>query len=202
MFLLPPLVALIFGFILFTVVTNTNIKATPQQTGNTPLAPLFTPEVQYWANDIVRWSSEHNIDPNITATIMQIESCGNPYARSSAGAAGLFQVMPFHFASGENSLDPDTNAMRGLDYLAKALKYSGGDTRLAFAGYNGGIGVIDKSELGWAAETIRYVYWGTGIYADASQNSSSSSRLDEWLAAGGTSLCTNARQRLGILPGQ
>jgi soluble lytic murein transglycosylase-like protein len=165
---------------------------------NTALAPLFTPEVQYWAENIVRWSTEHGLDPNIAATVMQIESCGNPDARSSAGASGLFQVMPFHFLAYENAFDPDVNALRGLDYLARSLERSGGDARLALAGYNGGIGVIGRSEYTWAAETIRYAYWGGGIYADAQQNAASSETLNEWLAAGGASLCRSARVKLGL----
>jgi soluble lytic murein transglycosylase-like protein len=168
--------------------------------GNGTLAPLFTPEVQFWSASIVRWAAEHGVDPNIAATVMQIESCGNPSARSSAGASGLFQVMPFHFLSSENAYDPDVNALRGLDYLAKSLQSSGGDARLALAGYNGGIGVIGRSEASWAAETIRYAYWGSGIYADALQNASTSNRLNEWLAAGGAGLCQKARERLGISP--
>ena len=54
---------------------------------------------------------------------------------------------------------------------------------MALAGYNGGIGVIGRSESTWPAETIRYAYWGSGIYADAAPNASESSRLNEWLAA-------------------
>jgi soluble lytic murein transglycosylase-like protein len=169
-------------------------------TGNGALAPLFTPEIQFWSASIIRWASEHGVDPNIAATVMQIESCGNPSARSSAGASGLFQVMPFHFLSSEDAYDPDINALRGLNYLAESLQRSGGDARLALAGYNGGIGVIGRSEASWAAETIRYAYWGSGIYADALQNASTSSRLNEWLAAGGAGLCRKARERLGISP--
>jgi soluble lytic murein transglycosylase-like protein len=168
--------------------------------GNGALAPLFTPEIQFWSASIARWAAEHGVDPNIAATVMQIESCGNPSARSSAGASGLFQVMPFHFLTSEDAYDPDVNALRGLNYLAESLQRSGGDARLALAGYNGGIGVISRSEASWAAETIRYAYWGSGIYADALQNASTSSRLNEWLAAGGAGLCRKARERLGISP--
>lgn len=166
--------------------------------GNGNLAPLFTPEVQYWSADIARWAAENGLDANLAATVMQIESCGNPDASSSAGAAGLFQVMPFHFLAFENAYDPEINALRGMNYLARSLALAGGNARLALAGYNGGIGVISRAEATWAAETIRYAYWGSGIYADASQNSSQSARLNEWLAAGGASLCKKARSRLGL----
>jgi soluble lytic murein transglycosylase-like protein len=125
---------------------------------------------------------------------MQIESCGDPRAHSRAGAAGLFQVMPFHFNIVDDPYDPDTNALRGLAYLKRALDAANGDVRLALAGYNGGIGVIGRNELLWPEETQRYVYWGSGIYAEAVSGVGESLRLKEWLAAGGASLCWQARQ--------
>ncbi len=166
--------------------------------GASAIAALFTPEVQYWGGKITLWAAQAGLDPNLVATVMQIESCGDPQARSRAGAAGLFQVMPYHFAAGENSYDPDTNALRGAGYLSRSLNTANGNARLAFAGYNGGIGVIGRLESSWAAETQRYAYWGSGIYADASQGSATSARLDEWLQAGGASLCRQAKARLGL----
>lgn len=164
------------------------------------LAEVFTPEVLYWKQNILEWSGNTGLDPNIIAAVMQIESCGDPQAISSAGAMGLFQVMPFHFNSSDNPYAPDTNALRGLSYLNLSLEASNGDTRLAFAGYNGGISMINKSEDGWAAETQRYAYWGSGIYEEASQGLTYSLRLQEWLSRGGASLCEQAAIRLGINP--
>lgn len=201
-FLLPPLVALCFGVLLAFVTirgleSESHASAAPS-TANRVIAPLFTAEVQFWAARIAVWSAEHGIDPNLAATVMQIESCGNPSARSVAGAAGLFQVMPYHFEVNEDAYNPNTNALRGLDYLRRSLERANSDPRLALAGYNGGIGVIGRAESRWAAETRRYAYWGSGIYADAQQNASESARLNEWLAAGGASLCKKAQQRLGL----
>lgn len=164
----------------------------------TVLATLFTPEVHYWAGAIQSWAAESGLDPNLVATVMQIESCGNPLARSQAGAMGLFQVMPYHFYATDNPYDPDTNALRGMAYLKRSLDAAQGDSRLALAGYNGGIGVIPRAEFTWAAETQRYAYWGSGIYQDAANGAIESLRLQEWLAAGGASLCRQARQRLGM----
>jgi hypothetical protein len=204
-FLLPPLAALCVGLLLATLAGGLSdsgevgsAAAFRQVDGG--IAPLFTPEVQHWAANIVRWADQHGLDPNLVATVMQIESCGHPEIRSHAGATGLFQVMPFHFEAGENMSHPDTNARRGMDYLSLSLERSGGDARLALAGYNGGIGVIGRAESRWHNETVRYAYWGSGIYADASQNLGQSARLTEWLNAGGASLCDKARQRLGIGP--
>jgi len=162
------------------------------------IAPLFTPEVHYWETDITRWAQEFHLDANLIATVMQIESCGDPQAVSSAGASGLFQVMPFHFATGEDPFDPNTNAHRGLKYLQQALRRSEGDVRLALAGYNGGIGVIGLAEEFWPAETQRYTAWGAPIYADASAGTDASATLQAWLQHGGQSLCQRAHQHLGL----
>lgn len=162
------------------------------------LAPLFTREVQHWAPQIIAWSAEHGLDPNMVATVMQIESCGDPNAVSSAGAQGLFQVMPFHFEAGEQMQDPNTNAYRGLRYLVLGMSQTGGDTSLTFAGYNGGHGTAARGWETWPAETQRYHRWSTGIYADAQAGSASSETLNQWLAAGGAGLCQQAAARLGI----
>ncbi len=174
---------------------NLAVQAAPAS--DKTISPVFTPEVQHWAKALSRWSAPAGIDPNLAATVMQIESCGNPNATSRSGAMGLFQVMPYHFAASDSPYDPDTNALRGLDYLRRSLQAAHNDARLAFAGYNGGIGVISNGEWTWAAETVRYAYWGSGIYADATAGLSESSRLNEWLAAGGSGLCAQAGQVLG-----
>ena len=46
--------------------------------------------------------------------------------------------------AGEVMQDPDTNAARGLAYLALGLQRGGGDAGLALAGYNGGHSQIGK----------------------------------------------------------
>ena len=162
------------------------------------LSPIFRREVLYWADSIVRWASASNLDPNLVATIMQIESCGDPRATSSVGAMGLFQVMPFHFSATDDPYNPETNAARGLAYLAHSLATANGDTRLAMAGYNGGIGVIPRSEWNWHAETKRYVQYGAPIYSDAISGITSSNALNEWYSNYGVSLCNQASQRLGL----
>lgn len=162
------------------------------------ISPVFAAPVQHWAAQIVEWSATYGLDPNIAATIMQIESCGDPQAISSAGAQGLFQVMPFHFAAGEDSLDPDTNARRGLNYYVERLQQTSGDVGKAFAGYNGGHGAAGSSWDAWPHETQRYYVWSTGIYGDIQNGLSESPTLQEWLQAGGASLCNQAAQRLGL----
>jgi soluble lytic murein transglycosylase-like protein len=162
------------------------------------LSPIFTKEIQHWGNDIVRWANAAGVDPNLAATVMQIESCGDPRATSRSGATSLFQVMPFHFKFGENPYDPETNALRGLNYLSRSLQAGGGSARLALAGYNGGIGVIARSEWAWPSETKRYVLYGGPIYEDARSGATASASLTEWYQKYGAGLCRQAAQRLGI----
>ncbi|MEZ4668717.1 MAG: lytic transglycosylase domain-containing protein [Anaerolineae bacterium] len=165
---------------------------------SSPIAPLFSPEVQHWGHDIGRWAADNNLDPNLLATVMQIESCGHPTVSSYAGAQGLFQVMPFHFSMDENQLDPNTNARRGADFLKVCLAAAGGDAGLAMACYNGGQSVLTQPYAAWSDQTQRYYYWGSGIYEAASQHQASSERLNEWLAAGGQRLCQQAGAALGM----
>jgi len=180
------------------------LKASPLQTDvmpaapSTSLSPIFRREVLYWADSIVEWASASNLDPNLVATIMQIESCGDPHATSSAGAMGLFQVMPFHFSATDSPYNPNTNAARGLSYLARSLAAANGDARLAMAGYNGGISVISRAEWTWHAETKRYIQYGAPIYYDAVNGSTTSNALNEWYYKYGVSLCNQASQRLGL----
>jgi soluble lytic murein transglycosylase-like protein len=162
------------------------------------LAAVFTPEVQYWGEAIIRWAAAAAVDPNLVAVVMQIESCGDPRALSRSGAIGLFQVMPFHFYATDNPYDPDTNALRGLDYLARSLTSAGGNARLALAGYNGGIGVIAQPEWMWSAQTDRYVHYGAAIYEDARQGLSTSPMLDDWYSTYGASLCRQAHERIRL----
>jgi len=160
------------------------------------ISPLFTPEVQHWASKIVAWSQQYGIDPNLLATVMQIESCGDPQAGSGAGAQGLFQVMPDHFQATEDTHDPDANARAGIAYLKGSLIAADGHPGLALAGYNGGYGVIPLGWSGWAQETRLYYTWGTGIYMDALRGQNTSASLQDWLSAGGVNLCRQAAQRL------
>jgi soluble lytic murein transglycosylase-like protein len=214
-FLIPPLAVLLVGLLLAFFVKGLNI---PVQAEGMPLAttqvsvtsktsaalvssslsPIFTPEIHYWADSIIRWAADSNLDPNLVAVVMQIESCGDPRATSRAGAMGLFQVMPYHFVSGENPYSPDTNALRGLNYLKRSLDAAGGNARLALAGYNGGIGVISRGEWTWAAETARYVRYGFPIYEDARGSETTSASLNEWYGRYGAGLCRQAAQRLGL----
>jgi soluble lytic murein transglycosylase-like protein len=191
---------MVFGSLLFWGLTQFSFFSTAAPPSHGQLAPFFAPQVQRWEPQILAWAAEHDLDPNLVATVMQIESCGNPRATSRAGAMGLFQVMPYHFASGENAYEPATNAARGLDYLRRSLNAFSGNAAMALAGYNGGINGASRPSSLWAQETIDYQYWGENIYADAAAGRSESPVLAEWLGAGGASLCAQADEALALNP--
>ena len=205
---LAPLAVLFIGALLtafamqLPIQTSALSESQPSFSGESldGLSPIFTSEVQYWRQDIIRWANIASLDPNLVATVMQIESCGDPDARSRSGAMGLFQVMPFHFHLGENGFEPETNALRGLEYLTRSLQTAHGEARLALAGYNGGIGVISSGEWTWSAETQRYVRYGEPIYNDARSGVTSSPMLNEWYQTYGAGLCRQAAQQLEISP--
>jgi soluble lytic murein transglycosylase-like protein len=194
-FILPPLSVVIVSALLASFALKNIPLEMPPPSSN--ISPIFTQEIQHWGGSISRWAAASGLDPNLAATVMQIESCGDPRALSSSGAMGLFQVMPFHFRSTDDPYDADTNAVRGLAYLARSLESAHGDARLALAGYNGGIGVIPRGEWTWSAQTKRYVRYGWPIYQDARNGLDSSHSLMEWYESYGVSLCKQARQRLG-----
>jgi soluble lytic murein transglycosylase-like protein len=168
--------------------------------GAESISTVFAPEVRFWAPKIVRWAQEYNLAPDLVATVMQIESCGSSWAVSRSGARGLFQVMPYHFQGGEDAFDPETNARRGLSYLAEALNLARGRVDLALAGYNAGHSAIFLPPAAWPEETRRYVHWGSGILDDIAAGRLPSPRLEEWAAAGGARLCAEARSVATALP--
>jgi len=169
----------------------------PTYSGNGEIAPFFAPSVQHWSGEIQQWADLYHVDTQLMATVMQIESCGHPTVVSSAGARGLFQVMPFHFEDNENMVDPNTNAKRGGLFLNYCYNASGGDVGLTLACYNGGPSVINRNMNTWANETQRYYQWGVGIYSDAIVNLPESDTLNRWMTAGGSSLCNSALSELG-----
>ncbi len=198
-FLLIPLVVIFVSALLASFAWKQNVQADElPPVASATISPIFRMEVLYWADSISNWASATQLDPNLVATVMQIESCGDPYAISSAGAMGLFQVMPFHFYASDDPFAANTNAARGLAYLVKSFETAKRDARLAMAGYNGGIGLITRAEWTWPDETKRYVQYGMPIYEDTRSGLEFSPALNEWYEKYGVSLCKQAYQRLGL----
>jgi hypothetical protein len=77
---------------------------------------------------------------------MQKESSGNPAAVSSAGAQGLFQIMPANDASLgiSNPFDPAQNIQGGLSLLSQYYQQFGNWTQ-ALEAYNQGPGSLNTA---------------------------------------------------------
>ena len=110
-FLLPPLAVIIISLSLASFAIKTPALEPPPASAR-GISPVFTAEVQHWASSISQWAAASRVDPNLAAAVMQIESCGDPRARSSAGAMGLFQVMPFHFSVTDSPISRKSPAIR------------------------------------------------------------------------------------------
>lgn len=86
------------------------------------ILPIYFPEVIAKKDLIYKYADKYGVPPNIVATIMSIESAGDPTAVSEANAQGLFQVMPDNFTSHfgkeltpEQMQDPETNATVAME---------------------------------------------------------------------------------------
>ncbi|RXT04200.1 lytic transglycosylase domain-containing protein [Ammoniphilus sp. CFH 90114] len=95
---------------------------------------------------IERVAKEVNVDPNLLAAIAHNESGFRLSARSSAGAIGLFQLMPSTAKElGVNPHDPYQNVLGGAKYIKDKIAKYDGDIRLALAAYNAGPGNVDRA---------------------------------------------------------
>jgi membrane-bound lytic murein transglycosylase MltF len=94
-------------------------------------------------------SGEFDVDPWLVASLIRVESAGNPSIVSRVGAIGLTQIMPKTGAqiakdlgienySTELLYDPATNVRMGTAYLRQLLNRFDGSVHAALAAYNWG----------------------------------------------------------------
>ncbi|BBH52190.1 lytic transglycosylase domain-containing protein [Fluviispira sanaruensis] len=91
-----------------------------------------------------------DIDPIFVLSVIRQESAFDPYARSSANARGLMQILPStaksikRRVSATQLYDPLTNLEVGILYLSKLLKRYDGRIEYVLAAYNAGASNLDK----------------------------------------------------------
>lgn len=97
-----------------------------------------------YASQIQSLAGNYGIPPSLALAVAQAESSLNPGAISSAGAIGLFQLMPSTAASlGVDPTDPTQNIQGGLQYLQQLYNQYGNWTQ-ALQAYNWGPGNVSS----------------------------------------------------------
>ena len=98
---------------------------------------------------IERYSGEFGANPWIMASLIRVESTGNPRAKSQVGARGLTQVMPrtgrwiaqelgVPWKGSKMLYDVEVNVRFGTFYYQHLLNKFEGDVAIALAAYNWG----------------------------------------------------------------
>jgi len=89
---------------------------------------------------------KYGVDENLVRSMIKMESGGNPYAVSKAGARGLMQLMPStaKMLGVEDSFDPDQNLDGGIRYIKRLLNRYQGKEELALAAYHSGPSRVDQ----------------------------------------------------------
>lgn len=117
----------------------------------------------------------YGVPPSLALAVMQKESAGNPAAVSSAGAIGLFQLMPGTAAGlGVDPHDPTQNIKGGLTYLSQ-LYNQYGDWNQALIAYNEGPGTLAHGTIYPSSQSYAdSILAAANLPADTSTDSSSS----------------------------
>ena len=99
--------------------------------------------IDRWASEIAAASHRFGIPEQWVEAIMRVESDGNPFATSPAGAMGLMQIMPDtwralrrRYGLGADPYQPHDNIIGGVAYLRELLDRYG--TPDFLAAYNAG----------------------------------------------------------------
>lgn len=185
-----------------------------------PLAPQSDTITTSWLPDtVLHWRStieadakRYNIDPNLVAIIMTMESGG--YAAADSGQAqGLMQIAP---ATGKDIAtryvkdpprlydlkDPMTSIEFGTAYLAKLRDIYGtakqgpswdSTVELIAAAYNGGFGAANSLEKGEGlTDTQTVVYSRDAFNMWRERYAAKSPTFDRWKERGGADLINKA----------
>lgn len=198
-------------------------SAIPKKSGVVPLAvgqnaitsPWIPATVKQWSGIIQEMARTYDIDPNLIAIIMTIESGGNPQAKSGVGAQGLLQIMPGtaqdiaskHLKTPVTQYDiydPRTNIEFGTAYLAYLRNTFGeagqGPTwdetaELIGAGYNGGPGAARNLENGLGLQSLETSSYSRDVYNMwRERNAPISPTYNRWLDRGGSTLVDKAEK--------
>ena len=91
----------------------------------------------------------HQVNPQLVAAMIRVESAFNPRAVSRKGACGLMQLLPdtarrFGLNRKKDLFDPKKNLEAGVRYLKWLTQRFGGDVEKILAAYNAGEGAVER----------------------------------------------------------
>lgn len=117
---------------------------------------------------ITRAAASFGLDPKLIEAVIQTESGFNAQAVSPVGAQGLMQLMPGTAADlgVKDAFDPEQNIQAGSKYLKQLMDRYHGDTGLALAAYNWGMGNLERNPERMPQETVNYVAKVTALMSD------------------------------------
>jgi soluble lytic murein transglycosylase-like protein len=181
----------------------------------TVTSPWIPATVKHWQDPIDEMAKKYQVDPNLVAIVMAMESGG--YTKANSGEAkGLMQITPTtakeiaakHLkkpAKSYNLWDPNTSIEFGAAYLAY-LRDTFGAARqgpswnstveLIAAGYNGGPGAALSLEQGKGLrDTQTVVYSRDAFNMWRERHAAKSPTYDRWLERGGSALVDAAKSQ-------
>ncbi len=93
-----------------------------------------------------RAAQKYDVPVELLKAIGKAESDYRPNVVSRSGAQGIMQLMPAtaKYLGVKDSFDPEQNIMGGTKYIAELLDKYDGETKLALAAYNAGMGNVKK----------------------------------------------------------
>lgn len=121
---------------------NADSKQTDNDQGADKLSSYWSPSIQQWEKQIMHWSAQKELDPDLIAAVMYKESLGQPDAEYY-GAVGLMMIMPSEYGfswrpTTQELFNPNVNVKWGTNILAQIIRDSGGELANSLAAYNGG----------------------------------------------------------------
>lgn len=144
---------------LFAISLNAHAGASIKTCADLDLGDIHQKSNSY-QEMIDKYARQYRVDTDFIKSVMAVESCYNPKARSSAGASGLMQLTSAtarRFGV-NNRVDPEQSIHGGVRYLRFLIERYDADLRKVAAAYNAGEGNVDKHNgIPPYRETKRYV---------------------------------------------
>ena len=114
---------------------------------------------------IIAAATQNDLEPELIAAIIQVESSWYPKAESEAGACGLMQVIPKWHPKPDGSLytceelkDPKVGISAGSRALRYWLNRAKGDVELALCAYNAGNTCFKRIRMNYVDRVMNVYY--------------------------------------------